>query len=795
MKKLFGTFGLMLMFVAGSWAQQAPVKETMAQRFAQIWYHNPQEKVYLHTDKHFYSAGETIWLKSYLINATTHQPSTKSNYVYVELLDSVMRLKQRVKMIRDGAGAFGMIRLAADYQAGEYTLRAYTSWMQNAGKDYFFHKRISLGNLIDTRSAIVKAIAKTKEPEENPDDYAIQFFPESGPLLSGALQTVAFKAVGVDGLAENVKGTIYNQNNEELASFVSLHRGMGKVVLMTRPGEQLYARVFNDKNVEKRTDLPKVEDKGIHLNLSYNRNRINFAVRNQTSMPIDSLRLLIHLRGEVILHASLSKYEGQLPETFLPAGVASVSIIDASNRVWCERLFFSRNFVEPRLRMTSDKAVYQRREPVELSFMIQKADSTPLPGSFSVSVTDAFHVQRDTLNDDIRSYLLLSSDLRGYIESPQEYFNDNSMQTREKTDLLMLTQGWRRFNTADIALKKYPENKFYMEVGQAVSGKVYNLFKRPVKGNNVILLNGYKNKIRFATTDSLGQYYFDGIEYPDSTNIIVKAMSKSKIVDVEVVPDPEQFPGVPTHLPDLLFGRKPISDEYLQASREKYYLDGGMMVIDLSEVTVSAEKKTASSEYYYSSMADKRINAKQLEEQQGMRVLDILSMLPGVEVNGDNVSIRGGGKPLFLINGIETEFVEDITYLNVTDIEEIMLFRGPSASIFGSKGGNGAIAFTLKEGYQAQSKTSSSMAASMPLGFQIADDFYVPRYDVDSVMKNPKRDLRTTVYWNPEVQPDSTGRVTLKFFTADNPNDYRVDLQGLGHNGTICRYQGIIRRR
>ena len=106
MRKLFGTVVLLMTVVAGSLAQQNPGKETMAQRFAQIWYHSPQEKVYLHTDKHFYSAGETIWLKSYLVNAATHQPSTKSQYVYVELLDSAMRMKQRVKLRRDGAGAF-----------------------------------------------------------------------------------------------------------------------------------------------------------------------------------------------------------------------------------------------------------------------------------------------------------------------------------------------------------------------------------------------------------------------------------------------------------------------------------------------------------------------------------------------------------------------------------------------------------------------------------------------------------------------------------------------------------------
>jgi hypothetical protein len=795
MKKLFGTIGLMLMFFAAGMAQQSVSSETMAQRFAHIWYHNPQEKVYLHTDKHLYSAGETIWIKSYLVNATTHQPSTKSNYVYVELLDSAMRMKQRVKFRRDGAGAFGMIKLPADYSPGEYTLRAYTSWMQNAGKEFFFHKKISLGNLIDTRSSLAKVLDKHKLTEEDPDDFDVQFFAESGTFLTGILQSVAFKAIASNGLSEEIRGTIVNQNNEEVAAFTTAHLGMGKVILMANPGDRFTARVTSSRGKVKQVELPLPVEQGIGLNLSYNRSKINFTIANTTPLPIDSLRLLIHCRGEVILHAALSKYEGQLPESILPAGISSFSVIDASNRVWCERLYFSRNFIEPLITMQTDKETYLSREPVELSFMIQKADSTPLPGSFSVSVTDVFHVQHDTINDDLRSYLLLSSDLRGYIESPQHYFNDNSMQTREKTDLLMLTQGWRRFNTAEIALKQYPENKYFMEVGQAISGKVYNLFKKPVKGNNVILLNGYKNKIRFATTDSLGQFYFDGIEFPDSTNIMLKAMSKSKIVDVEVVADAEQFPSVPVHLPDYLLGRKPISEEYLLASREKYYIDGGMMVIDLSEVTVSADKKTASSEYYYSSLADNRLDAKRLADLQGMRVLDILSMLPGVEVNGDNISIRGSGKPLFIINGIETEFAEDITYLNVTDVEEIMLFKGPSASIFGSKGGNGAIAFTLKQGYEAQGKTSSSYAAFKPLGFQNADEFYVPRYDVDSILKAPKRDLRTTVYWNPEVQPDSTGRVSLKFYTADNPNDYRVQLEGLGHNGTICRFKGTLRRQ
>ncbi len=781
-------------------AQQAGFNETITKSFAQLWHINPQEKVYLHTDKQFYSAGETCWIKAYLIHATTHQPSTKSSYVYVELLDSLQAVKQRIKMRRDGAGAFGSINIPADLKPGEYSLRAYTHWMQNAGKEFFFHKKIKVGNLIDTRHATANtstgALATNNQSAETEKDFDLQFFPESGHFLTGQTQTIGFKAIGTNGLSTEISGSIFNQDDEELTQFNSAHRGMGKLIITAQPGNRYYAKVTNSTGFEKRIDLPEPQDHGIALHLSNSRERINFNIQNNSHLPIDSLRLMIHARGEVILIAGLNKYEGQLPDGFLPEGIVSFSIIDTSKRVWCERLLFMRNFIEPMISMSTDKQEYLRREPIELSFIIQKADSTPLPGSFSISITDSYHVKADSINDDIRSYLLLSSDLKGYIEAPQEYFRDNSPQTREKTDLLMLTQGWKRFSTAELAKGDLPENTFYLEAGQAVSGRVFNLFKRPVKGNMVMMLSSYMNQVRIAETDSAGQFYFDGIEFPDSTRILLKAMAKTKLVDVAIVADVEQFPAPSLHLPSLIFGEKSISDDYLQVSREKYYIDGGMTVIDLDEVTVDAQKKSSSSEYYYTSSADVRWDAKRLEDWQGMRVLDILAMMPSIEINGDQISIRGSrGNPLFVINGIETQHIEDIAYLNVTDIEEIMLFRGPSAAIFGANGGNGVIAFSLKEGYDTNNKQSSSMVQLTPLGFQRVVDFYVPRYDVDSVMKNTLRDLRTTIFWEPELQPDSTGRVNLRFYAADNPNNYRVELEGMGHNGIICRYRGVIRRK
>lgn len=851
-------------------AQTPNLTQSIASGFSRLWYHTPQEKVYLHTDKSQYSAGEKIWFNAYVVNAATHHPNTRSAYVYVELIDRSDSVRIRVKIRRDSTGAAGFISIPPIFPPDEYVLRAYTHWMQNAGSEYFFLKKVFIGNQIDDRVKMdysfgiaqggivpltltfkntfglalaekeiqliqhqlrrqrgrdtyttdqqgrihINLSVDTLNSERNlvevnikepgltfnrkinvpvsGSDFDLQFFPESGVFLDNQIQTLGFKAIGNDGLSVKVSGNLYNNRDEDLMNFSDFHKGMGKIVLKTSPGESYYALVRNEEGLEKRFDLPKTEAQGVALQLSSNRGRTFYQVYNQTEKPIDSLYLMVHSRGVVYLVMPLTQEAGQLPENILPAGISSYSIIDSLGNFYCERLNFIRNFNFPTVSMKSNKNSYQKRELVKLELNIA---SKPDSGSnYSVSVTDRTMVKRDTVSDNIISYLLLSSDIKGYIESPQDYFADNSNLTREKTDILMLTQGWRRFSTAQLLKNQLPSKDYYMEIGQTVSGRVYNLFNKPVKDSEIILLSGYKNQINTARTDSSGLFVIDGIEYPDSTNIILKAKSKSKIVDVALIPEPDRFPWAQNK---NVFGSAkdlPVDDSYLQLSKEKYYNEGGMMVVNLEEFTVNAKAKTPSTTYYYSGMADKVFDEEKLQDYPGWSVLQIVSMFPGVEVNGDNVSIRGGGQPLFVIDGIETDRLEDVLYINANDIEEISLFRGPSATIFGSRGGNGAIAISLKKGSRNRHVTPPSLVHITPFGYQKTAEFYVPKYEVDSVLKSNLSDLRTTIYWNPSVQPDANGNIHLQFYSADKANDYELEMEGISNKGEICRFSAIIRR-
>jgi hypothetical protein len=853
-------------------AQQSFTKAT-ATKFAKFWHFTPQEKIYIHTDKPYYSAGETIWLKAYLLNAATHRNDTKSRFVYVELIDKSDSVMSRIKIRKDSCGFSGHISLKPSTQAGQYTLRAYTTWMQNAA-DFFFVKNINIGNSIDDRvnceadfkqldngelkveltfrnefrsplpgkkvsithnwkegrhkkmDAITSDQAKVSlnimpdtsftqkkyidieisEPDLKyskriliPDlskDYDVTFFPESGIFLNNYIQTVGFKAVGMDGLSVEVEGEIYNNKDEELASFKSLHKGMGKISFVTSPNETYYAKVKADNGVEKRVQLPPTQTEGVLLKLMSNRNKIIYQIQNTSKIETSSLFLMAHVRGVVYLVLPLNELQGQIPETVLPAGVTNFSIIDSVGNTWCERLYFNRNFQSPNVAMVSDKTKYPKRSLVQMEFDVTDTKNQAFVGEFSLSVTDSKLVEYDSLAMNIENYLLLSSDLKGYIEDPGAYFVDNYALTREKTDALMLTQGWRRFNSSNFLKEKYPENKYFLEVGQVVTGRVLNAFGKPLSDRDVIMLSAYKNRINTTKTDEFGEFVMDGVEYQDSTHIILKAKSKSKIIDVVVEPDFDVFPKVTSYIGSRSNEKNAVPDDYLFFSKEKYYTDGGMMVISLDEFTVNASANKDSNENAaYVALADNIIDSEKLQSMSGMTILDVIATFPGVQVMGEVISIRGSGSnPLFVVDEIETDRIEDIMYLNASDLEAIYVFKGVSTTMFGSRGGNGVIAISLKKGVQLQSSQPSSLARLLPLGFQKPLEFYVPKYDVDSVLMSSKADLRSTVYWNPNLKTDDTGKIRVSFYTADKSNDYNIELEGLGINSEICRFKGVIRR-
>ena len=830
----------------------------------------PQEKVYVQTDKPYYSAGEDIWFKAYLANETTLEPNSLSQFVYVELIDKMDSVLYRVKIKKDSLGFAGHIKLKPEIPTGTYSLRAYTYWMQNVGTDFFFSKNILIGNQINDRisskitygtavDGLIPATLTFVDAAQNPiagkrvdikqnwdsakkkrfsmitakdgtikwqltidpkddskkniqvsmdgdkykttiflpefsSDFDVQFFPESGNLLDNILQCVAFKAIGKDGLSVDITGKVFTDKNEELCEFSTLVNGMGKFSIRTQPNEGYYVLVKRANGIEKRVELPRTQTTGVAIQLLYNRGKLLYKVSNDTKIPNESLYLLLHSRGKVFVMQPLRDLESQIPESLLPAGIVSLSVIDSLGNTYCERLSFVRNFNFPTVSMQSDKPVYSKRELVNLDLKVLSPQGNPVKGNFAISVTDQHTVKQDSLADNIISNLLLTSDIKGYVEEPETYLLDNNTATREKTDVLMLTQGWRRFNTADIVKASYQPSKFYLEAGQVLSGKVMNLFNRPSKKCGIIMIPSYSPNIKLVQTDSLGRYSIDGIQFPDSSSFILKAKKKKTLGDVEIIPDSDVFPKPSIYIPTPLKVNVASveQNEYFKQSKEKYFIEGGMRVIHLDEVIVTAAKKenNFTSSYFYPGSEDALITSEKIKQFPGQNILQILPIVivGNFYIDGHNkihLTIDGGLELSVYIDGMSGAGTgaDALRYLNSDDVESISLFKLDRM-----------IVIRLKKVENRKAEKPISLTKVTPLGYQKPAEFYVPRYDVDSVRISDKADLRTTIYWNPELETDSVGTVHVKFYTADPANNYSVVLEGLSKSGEICRFAGNLRR-
>lgn len=106
----------------------------------------PQEKVYLHLDKPYYTIGDDIWFKAYVLNTKTQEPTDISKILYIELINEKDSLKRLVKLPLMGGITWGNFKLTDSLGEGNYRVRAYTNYMRNFGTDFFFDKTIKIGN-------------------------------------------------------------------------------------------------------------------------------------------------------------------------------------------------------------------------------------------------------------------------------------------------------------------------------------------------------------------------------------------------------------------------------------------------------------------------------------------------------------------------------------------------------------------------------------------------------------------------------------------------------------------------
>jgi hypothetical protein len=762
----------------------------------------PQEKVYLHADRPYYMSGDTIWLKTYVTWGAFHEPSSLSKAVYVELLDELGERVTHMKLWVVNGSATGDIPISDTLRSGSYMLRAYTQWMRNNDEAYFFHKPVKIWRDGDVFGSANAATA-----------LDVQFFPEGGDLVTGILSRVGVKAVGADGRGREIKGSVVDDQGIVITPFRTNVLGMGSFSMLPQKGKR-YRAILD--GISEPVVLPEAKASGVVLSVRNPPQGSELLVRIQATdyQTLGTVYLLAQTRG-VVAYAAKAELTSpvamvKIPKKDFLAGVSQITVFDGAGVPLAERLAFVNDTEQLSISVTSDKKEYQPREQVTLTIEAKDAEGTPVQADLSVAVCDD---QRVLLSDDretIVSSLLLSSELRGRIESPGYYFNTAHSDRLEALDNLMLTQGWRRFALTKAFEPTWTAPAFPIERGITLRGKMLNKHNdKPIADGKVTYLAMEPMPdTRIVRTNEHGEFEIRDVVYFDSAHVILNGETRQGNKSVRIVMQETPFVSTTYPLYPLRESREVFEQNVIRqgAERRAQYSTRGDSAIVLKEVEIKTERADPNEglrRMYGRGTATVNVEGNQALELMIHPLQVLQGRVAGVQVVGSGLnwsvkvrgvgSINSGTTPLIMIDNVPVA-IETLGSLPVNEIESVDVFKGPDTAIFGSRGANGVIIFYTRRG-RFTSPPERELFTVKGTGFRAERQFYSPKYGAASVANG--MDTRITLHWAPLVQTDSTGRATVVFYNHDQPTTITTHVEGLSANGIPGRggLQYVIREQ
>lgn len=764
----------------------------------QIYSNNfTQERIYLHYDKSTYAQGETIWFKAYLMR--TIFPVEGSKTVYIDWTDEKGKLLLHSVSPIEGGTAFGQFDIPESY-AGKYIhAKAYTKWMLNFDSAFLYNKDLRI--LSDSNSSPVSKNVITPE---------LAFFPEGGDAIAGVTNKIAFKANDQYGRPIKIKGEIKNGKGVVVNKLNVVHDGMGYFFVMPQAGETFSASWEDAKGDQHKTELPAIKNSGVSLQVTVIGTRRNFLV---TTAPSSVSEInLVHIIGTMYQQSVFNitkdlkegRAEGVIPTQSLPSGVLTVTVFDNQWKPLAERITYVNNeeyTFQPEMKVQHWGLNKRAKNEIEISV----PDS--LSANLSVSVTDA-GIDEDS-SDNIISHLLLSGELKGKINNPAYYFLGNSDSVMQQLDLVMLTHGWRRFDWEKVLNGKFPVINYPRDTSYiTLSGKIYGATPSQLRsaGEIILMVNQKKTGMQVFTAPVNGDGTFNdpSLILFDTARIYYQLPKSKGLGDVSVqflqnklspFSNNSKATGYfYNHLADTSGNRYHIRLNDA-AERELKYLKGKV----LATVTVKARPKLTTDEMdkKYTSGLFSGGDAREFDlvnDPFSSTAMDIFQYLQGkvagLQINATTspptLSWRGGTPQIYVDEMPTTP--DMVSSVPVSDVAFIKVFQPPFMG--GSGGGSGgAIAIYTRKGGDQKQEPGKGLSNNSVSGYTAIRQFYSPNYETFNE-ENEKKDLRSTLYWNPSViTSPGQSKVTLTFFNNDITNAFRVVIEGMTKDGRLAHVE------
>ena len=671
-------------------------------------------------------------------------------------------------------------------------------------------------DMTDIRNNVFRQYAAISTGTE---DYDVTFYPEGGYLLEGTPCRTAYKVLDVSGNSIAATLQLMDEQGNVMATSETLHSGMGVFTFTPESGKRYIVQTFNKQGVKKVFELPPVQSSAYGIVIKDHQEDMQISINSALHSPHEELLLLAHVRGKMICAQWLLSDKGDIitiAKDQYPSGIVQCLLLDKNYNVLSERLGFIPYRKAIMCKVRNDKDSYGKRELIHTNLSLVDVNGNPVKGNLSVSITDESMSVADTTHS-ILSTLLLSSELKGRIETPSFYLQTDNSEAEKALDLLLMIHGWKRYRLPEIIKGNFERPVMEPEKFTSLSGRLKN-----EKGEGKSRYDVYVRNLEFGLNRVIklgqdGAFRVDSVEFAEGVPIgmigkrFIRKGENYGRNKAEIILDKDQL---------YILSDKTVPQPFLSEisggiQRDMVY-PVGMSDYLLNQVTVKSK------------LLNKRLTLREIAKFKFKNMWELVDYM-GVKFKYPyyTSTMKGSCKasvkimnawacfykdmPLVLmINGNMHSNAGILNYLSLSDIQVISLNsidrkkilkpylylweyeQHTSVAILELVLYPGVILdpllhlCSIEQRFKGYGKLDDIQTDVYPSGgYQEPVAFYSPKYDKGNKDNALIPDFRSTLYWNPSLQTDSSGECDFLFYSADKATTYKVVIEGLTEEGEM----------
>ncbi len=598
----------------------------------------------------------------------------------------------------------------------------------------------------------------------------VDFFAEGGYLVGDLKNRVYFTARSTLGEPVHIRGEILDRSGNSVTSVETTRDGMGRFEFTPQRGQRYVLKIIEPVDITNTPTLPSVVKNLPVLDTGRGvfapGEPISVSVRTTTAMPV-VIRAVC--RGQLVGQQEVNLRRGDnnmtLPVRDDARGVVRVTVLDANTtpaRPLVERLVFRRDNKQLNINVVEAGSALERSpgEPVRLTLQVTDENGKPAPAVLGVSVVDdaALSLRENEL-PTMRTHFLLTSE----VEKPEDlehanFYLSQDPAAAESLDLLLGTQGWRRFVTGS---PEQPNVDFREQLVRLLE------------------LDGDSTAVVPAGFDNVSVFQDDWRDYHAAmSNAWSRLLAEARLVLLVLIGFWMLIVLVKLHR-SAVAG---VASWLLIASTAALISGCGSAnqatVMDAADAVNATAKYEADMEEASEGMTMNEAPDRTMpqatppmDDQAGSGPAEAEPSDPSVSSTEE---VESSVRPA---NGMDDDASEDLADGGRADHHDQSTDVGTD------------LPTNLISAEQLQQLLAARGLDAEALADQLLDELRFPIRQYAHRYTNTASDVRSdfteTLYWQPLLITDSTGKATIRFDLSDSVTTFRVSVDGHTNNGRI----------